>query len=424
MLVICLAFCLSISVSASANGGTATNIGGAGYIPSPYEVINLYSTHPEIEYDIIASMQLMSFSGEYAYTIYQLSPYGYAILYNATNGLMEANYSEHSTLPVEISSDTLCYYGGPGLYCIWEDDMLLNLFDNAYLDEEVICEIVARENCAQEYELEKAVLLGISQPINSTTNTTSVSTTTESHAVQYSYFSNLVKYGLNTKGTCTVIAIAMLLGYYDNYVNDKFVADEYEDGDGTTESFHQLLNSYVYGSGTVGAIKIRNVAAQINNYLADSNLRCTLKSEYSSQSAAIEKIIAMLQAGEPVVASMAVLYGANYNHSVLIYKVVYDSTDPVNTAVVTMNAGWGSGTRDGQSNTEYVASAGWFYECGYIESSCSSHSVTVWRDFNATYHCRNCVYCNYIEYELHSSYWNQILGCCTRCGRTGHSTAD
>ena len=37
------------------------------------------------------------------------------------------------------------------------------------------------------------------------------------------------KIGLNTEGTCVYVAIGMLLSFYDSYLNDKFIDDDYEE---------------------------------------------------------------------------------------------------------------------------------------------------------------------------------------------------
>lgn len=43
------------------------------------------------------------------------------------------------------------------------------------------------------------------------------------------YFEYLTSnFGNNTEGTCTYVAVGMLLSFYDSYLNDKFVIDDYE----------------------------------------------------------------------------------------------------------------------------------------------------------------------------------------------------
>lgn len=187
-----------------------------------------------------------------------------------------------------------------------------------------------------------------------------------SHSVAYDYFRFLEKFGENESGTCTVLAAAILLGYYDNYVDEDFVPMQYEDGNGTTEAFHQLLNLYVYGTSPLGGILIRDAVPDINAYLTNQMVLATMVSEYTSQTSAINSMINNLASGAPVIASMGIDYGAAYNHTVLIYSVSYYNGDPTGTAAVTMHMGWHDSDDEGPYKA-YVATAGWFYECGYLQ---------------------------------------------------------
>ena len=44
---------------------------------------------------------------------------------------------------------------------------------------------------------------------------------------KFDYFRNLSSLGNHVYGTCTVVAIAMLFGYYDVFVHDDCVDDYY-----------------------------------------------------------------------------------------------------------------------------------------------------------------------------------------------------
>lgn len=411
--IMILAIILLVSISASANRAAVTSE------TLPIDVINRYSTNQDIQYSIVGQKSMLGFSGESEYTMYELSPWGYAILLNSTNGLMEACYSENAVAPVDVAATESYYYGGPGIYCVMQGGSLINVVDGSCLTEDMILATLQAEANAKTYEVSRARYEISAKDTANTKMTTETTSTVLTHSVQYTYFSNLSEFGTNREDTCTVLAIAMLLGYYDTYVNDYFVDSVYEDDGGTTESFHQLLNDYVYGNSSHEAIYIRKATQGINNYLHDQVLSCQLGAEYSSQHNAISKIIAVLQGGEPVVASMGRRLNALYDHSVLVYKVMYDASNPTGTAVFTMHMGWHSDTAGGQPTEEFVASAGWFYECGYIINNCTSHLLTAWRDYDGTYHCRNCETCTYYELGLHGDSWNSVLGKCTLCGRRG-----
>ena len=65
--------------------------------------------------------------------------------------------------------------------------------------------------------------------LTETLNTTEKSTITEYSSYLSSYYDNLTyNLGMNYKGSCGYVAIAMLLSYYDTYLNDNIVPDNYD----------------------------------------------------------------------------------------------------------------------------------------------------------------------------------------------------
>ena len=374
------------------------------------EVINTYSNTNSITYSIINAFPLQSISGGTSYTLYQLSPYGYAILLNETQSLMEACYVRNSVLPVDINSDYTIYYGGPGIYCVKQGNEFYNLANDSVLASAELSEIVQMEDYVQNAQKEYYSL-------NVQTNTTRGNQrSTFTYSAGYDYFSSLNDFGINENGTCTVIAAQMLLSYYDNYVDDDFIAAQYEEGAGSSEAFHQLLCDYAYGSNAQGGIYIHEAASGITNYLHDRHFHYSLESEYSSRDNAISQIIITLGSGKPVIASMGTHLNAPWNHSVLVYSVNFDSTNPIGSAVLTMNLG----TKDGSANQRaYVASASWFYECGYLANNTGTHEMGEWIDLNSIYHIRICDDCSFTEKGLHYESWSIPKQRCTVCPRTG-----
>lgn len=57
--------------------------------------------------------------------------------------------------------------------------------------------------------------------------------------------------------------------------------------------------------------------------------------------------------------------GAEWNHSVVVYRAVFDQANPLGTATLQMHCGW----KDDTSHRSFVASISWFYECGYITAA-------------------------------------------------------
>ena len=63
-------------------------------------VINARSTDKDVSFTVASSVKLKSFAtGDFEYTMYTLSPYGYAILYDETAELMEAVFAEDAIAP-------------------------------------------------------------------------------------------------------------------------------------------------------------------------------------------------------------------------------------------------------------------------------------------------------------------------------------
>ncbi|MBO5323083.1 MAG: C39 family peptidase [Oscillospiraceae bacterium] len=374
------------------------------------DIINRYSTN-DVLYEVTNQHPLYSFANQAEYTLYELSPYGYAILLNETQSLMEACYAIGSTSPINISTDEVVYYGGPGIYCKYEDGQYYNYATNAYLSESESIAVANKEFNAKSIQLQAINILTTRAKPGLPTLPNYIEAT-----VGRSYFANLSDYGHNANGTCTVIAAQMLLNYYDNYSNDAFISAQYEQGSGSSEAFHQLLNNYVYGTGEQGGIFIRNAKQGVTDYLIDQGLHYSLESIHTSQTSAINKIITTLRSGHPAIASMGTNCGADWDHSVLIYSVTYEESDPTSTAVFTMNMGWD--TSD-QQYREYVASASWFYECGYLVNNGYSHSMNSWTEYDNLFHARSCASCDYVEYARHSVNGNDVLNRCIVCGYSG-----
>lgn len=317
-------------------------------------IINQNSFDDNNTYKIVDSYLLRSFvNDEELYTLYILKPYGYAIIYNETNSFMEGCYDKDAELVSLIQNGGICYYGGPGNYYVYESSKHTNLLTDVVIVEEDIQKIQQVETAVHNREKEKSAVL---QSASGMARGTSIT-----HVIEEAYFTGLEEYGTNVNGTCTVLATCILFGYYDEFINDSYVWDQHRYGDGTNEAFHQYLCNKVYGSSAQGGIFIRDALSGFNAYLAEHGRSERVYSEYSSQSAAAKKVMNRLLAGKPVVASMATVYGASYNHTVVVFGMIYDNATGLSTGTATfrVQTGW-HGTRI------MSASSSWFYECGYI----------------------------------------------------------
>ena len=98
------------------------------------ETINFYSPNKDILYSVESSIRLKSFvTNDYEYTMYNLSPYGYAIIYDKTGALVEAGYTSDSLPPYSFSRTKIFYYAGPFNYFVLSSDGLKYPFSSQFL---------------------------------------------------------------------------------------------------------------------------------------------------------------------------------------------------------------------------------------------------------------------------------------------------
>ena len=363
LLAVCMLLTPMWALRADATLGLASNAN----IAQAEQVINFYATQYNTTYTIRDSMVLKSLSGgDDAYTLYTLDPYGYAILLSETNSLMEACYVKDSSPPIPVTSPEPIYYGGPNEFFVKAGDDFRQILENytiSFTDADLA---KSPEASVRSNELALA-----KQDAEHSTRSGSPVT----HSVSPSYFSSLSQFGKNEHGTCTVLATAILLGYYDFWFSENYVTNMYEDGIGTNQAFHHLLNMYVYGTATPsdGGIKIRDAAGSINRYLDDKGITANFCYDYSLLNlySPTGTIIDNLQGGKPVVASMVKSKGAEYNHTVVIYSVTYDPSNEMGSAVYTAHMGW-----DDPGYYAVTLNCKWFSECGYIFCGLEDHSCT------------------------------------------------
>ncbi len=326
------------------------------------ELINLYADST-VQYSIVDSKSIGSVTNDIGYTLYELSPYGYAIISNDNNMIMEVCYSEGSSPPIAMDSRTEYYYIGLSSFVVkGEDGRFVDKENGIELDQTSINNLASIENYI--LTAQRDYLYG-----SETANRSSTNTTVITQNVAEDYFSNLSNFGYNTEGTCTIIAIAILLGYYDCYVYDGYVDDPYMNYStapyGTNEDFHLLLCDYVNATNPTSTY-IYNARLGINNYLSDQVIVAPFAApEMYNIDANRNLIVEQINHGHPVVSSMATLYGASYDHSVVVYGYRYTTTGDNTTNVpddtlFRVHYGWHN------SNYDVLHSSAWFYAFGYM----------------------------------------------------------
>ena len=340
-------------------------------------IVSLINSYDDTDtvFSIASEKQLKNINGEFAYTCYALRPYGYAILRNDNHVLSEACFEENAALPFDPKDPTVYYYVGPTTFATKKDNAI-RLDDGTVLTEEVMTSIRQTENLLSERE----DILGNYGSSSLTGIPTTPTVVTKS--VQADYFKNLtLAFGNNRNNTCTVIAAGILLGFYDTFVHDTYVADMYRmpasgvQSEGTTQDFHDLLCDYVYGNNSWGRIDIASALSGFNKYLTDRGMNIRFESNITSNVVDTRlKVRAMIDHGHPVIASMGTNYGADIDHTVVIYGYQFTSIrgdgaefSSVGTDATTTSTTYRVHYGKKYEQTDVWVSSDWFYRYGALE---------------------------------------------------------
>lgn len=324
---ISLIFAIVFIFSSSSFGVFATNQ------PASFQTeVNLYienhansiSNNGE-KYHIINSHVLKSFTSGKNYVLYNLSPVGYAI-YDEISGVIEEMMLGVNS-PYSPSQKGTWYYGGPTNYIIEKDNKFISLTDNQELSNSYINDLVAIEQST----------------VSSRKTARAIPTDTRYHYMESSsYFTSMLgeDFGNNVNGTCTQVACAIMLGYYDHYVNTQFVPSAYEHGVGTTDAFHLYLQNFM-GSAPSGLI---NAANGLNAYFNAIYFTApTAQYVIGNHNAVFSRVATNVRNNRPTVISMFTSYNSNcpMNHSVVAYGYREEVTlQMMTSASYYVHTGW------------------------------------------------------------------------------------
>lgn len=380
----------------------------------PLAVINRYCTDSSVSYTIASQKQLRGFSGN-TYTLYQLSPYGYAILMDDPCRLMEACFGEGAVPPIDMSDTSDYYYGGPNVYCKRTNEGVLNVFDNTLLSLAQVENISTKEASVHQAKVSSATALANTSAyvLNSTSDL-------QIYTIEYNYFAYLTQYAANTVGTCSAIAAQILLGYYDSFINNDVVASQYEvdayTGHGTSNAFSNILLDYIYyNQGEIpGSISYSIAINGINDYLETRNLCMYLEPHIDEAT-----LIQLIMLGHPLYIAMCIDGDEDLGHACVAYEVQFEGSDPVGTAIFTVNMGSDSNSNfQSPPDCHRLIDGDWIVAGAYMKNT--NHSFSYAR-YNISSHKKTCTTCGTIFYESHTPYWNSALNRCTRCGYTNSS---
>ncbi|MBD5086883.1 MAG: hypothetical protein HDT32_05975 [Clostridiales bacterium] len=190
------------------------------------------------------------------FVLYELTPSGYAIFSIKDEAKIFLEGSDEVYSPYHNYLDKDLRYLGFGNYIFGENGI--------YTD------IVTMKQCG-EYELNGSYVLedeayiekpsamtrSVSFPSEPDPNNTITDRIGYTYIKNYKYFTELVSWPSNTKGSCAIVALCIMLGYLDEYVDSRFITD--------------------YGQYKGNPFKFANFATQaLHDYLLDNCLHTVL----------------------------------------------------------------------------------------------------------------------------------------------------
>ena len=149
-------------------------------------------------------------------------------------------YSLYSnSIYYNLNSNIQKIYLGTTYYFYKDGETYYNIINNQVLSEQELNSYIQFENNRlQSLSLHEINLVN---EINDTQATTTLSTTEIDSSY---YYQNLNEnFPTNINGSCSYVAAAMLLSYYDSVVNDNIISDTYDDVVDENFQYYSLVNS-------------------------------------------------------------------------------------------------------------------------------------------------------------------------------------
>lgn len=303
---------------------------------------------------------LCDVAGEESFVLYSFNPCGYIIFDISVTTVLEAAFCENSKSPFPeiIDANTQLCYGGPGNYYYLSNNTLRDINSNRVLTEYEIESIAEGTRKVSEYVNTNAYR--IEEPSRVGVLTT---------MIESDYFISLTnQFGNNVSGTCTTVATCILLGYYDEFVDDDFVSYLFRNGIGTTQGFHDYM-AYNYIDPDYNGAYITDAAIGMNDYFSvigiDAESFAVTGPYPTGPNNTVSTVLTSVQNGYPLIANMNQnVLGAPYNHSVVVYGVAINSYNPVETQTCfIVHMGWQNSS---VANRQLYCSSLWFWDSAYI----------------------------------------------------------
>ena len=397
----------------------------------------------EIEITINNIRKVYNMDYELAYYCVEASPSGYLIYdINLEDKLEYSILGESPYLGITGNA----IYVGPGNYFELNGNQLKNIMDNTILPTTSVnslkeTESIIETNKEQYIQEQQTQISPMSSGLNPPYPLTYV-------VDGYWYFQNLKNnYHPNVEGTCGIIAIEMVLGYYDSYKNDNVIIESQDyntyddetdpyyfyDSPGMGYAFYETIaniNLDLYGRKAINGFEsIQTLEVYFSDYNPyNIDFDYVYSASSSSQANALE-VKGCIEEGMPVIVNFYGYYtnGDYINHAAVAY--MYSNGD------IFVNMGHSNNmtavsiadfyiyqilgieilgnhvhsnnylSRYNNTNHRYICPCGEYY---YDEPHTYSYHVAT----NKSYHQSRCEVCH--SYFPHPH--NFINGLCTDCG--------
>lgn len=361
--------CVLIAVVISCQFVISTNASSVSYDNIAARVTGMFDYG--VTYSAEECFALYSASGNADYMLISLNPYGY-VVYNLNTGGFEEIAPFATELPIDVSIRADFYYLGPDKYCYKRNGVLTDADSGLVMTNAELNNYQQILSIKQSYEqMQCGTQNSLNQNARIVPGVPTLPVTFETYYINNDqYFTTLLEnnFGYNTQGTCTMVATAILLGYFDVYVNDTFVADEYRIEYGTTESFHQLMCDYINPNGGAGSISKAEVG--VEEYLEDIGVRhFTASKIIGNHETVYEKVAEQISMNRPLVTAMFSSYNEDcpMNHSNVTYGYTierHNQSGEVLSIYYHVHNGW-------KYNSENLKSYNyaWFADALYIEQT-------------------------------------------------------
>ena len=204
--------------------------------------------------------------------------------------------TESNSVYYGLNKSFLKIYHSPTFYFYKYENKVYDLYFGKEIDREEVIKFTSSEKALIQSHLQSK----INYLNNSLKSSYLIRESKNSKFINGSYyFENLDNIGININGSCSYVALGMVMSYYDTFKNDNVIDEEYDEcvmqsfvnlseinihsysfSPGIKESFHQYLIDYGFNrgyncSGLKYCIMFDNMVKLLNDQLSPKNIEFT-----------------------------------------------------------------------------------------------------------------------------------------------------